>query len=109
METLEAGSGLAQQGRTQSHAKGLQVRRGRCAKGSKLHAARFEAALAAATQVSVTLEIAQKRFDALANEEERHANHNPAQLAKVATQSNPNADGKTTATVAASGAAALEA
>ncbi len=40
---------------------------------SKLHAAQFRA----------TLEKAQKRFAALARVEERHANHDKAQLAKV--------------------------
>ena len=51
---------------------------------SKGHAARFEAALATATQVRATLEKAQKRFAALARVEERHANHYKAQLAKLA-------------------------
>lgn len=50
---------------------------------SKVHAARFEAALTAAAQVKATLDKAQKRFAALAKVEERHANHYKAQLAKV--------------------------
>ena len=50
---------------------------------SKVHAARFEAALATAAQVRATLDKAQKRFAALAKVEERHANHYKAQLAKV--------------------------
>ena len=50
---------------------------------SKVHAAKFQAALATATQVRATLEKAQKRFAALAKVEERHAAHYQAQLDKV--------------------------
>jgi rubrerythrin len=53
---------------------------------SKVHAAKFQAALAAAAQVRATLEKAQKRFAALAKVEERHAKHYKAQLAKVIGQ-----------------------
>jgi rubrerythrin len=74
---------------------------------SKAHAARFEAALATAALLKATLDKAQKRFAALARVEERHANHYKAQLAKVAADSDNNADGKTAATVLARGAAAL--
>jgi rubrerythrin len=50
---------------------------------SKVHAAKFEAALASVPQIKATLEKAQKRFAALARVEERHANHYKARLAKV--------------------------
>jgi rubrerythrin len=50
---------------------------------SKVHAARFEAALTTATQVRATLEKAQKRFAALARVEERHAAHYQARLDKI--------------------------
>ena len=53
---------------------------------SKVHAAKFQAALATAAQVKATLEKAQKRFAALAKVEERHAKHYKAQLAKVIAQ-----------------------
>ncbi|WP_293604128.1 rubrerythrin family protein [Polaromonas sp. UBA4122] len=53
---------------------------------SKVHAAKFQAAVATAAQVKATLEKAQKRFAALAKVEERHAKHYKAQLAKVIAQ-----------------------
>lgn len=53
---------------------------------SKVHAAKFQAALATAAQVKATLEKARKRFAALAKVEERHANHYQAQLDKVAAR-----------------------
>lgn len=75
---------------------------------SKVHAARFEAALANTAQLKATLDKAQKRFAALAKVEERHANHYKEQLARVAAHAGHNAGLKTTATVAAGAAAALD-
>ena len=50
---------------------------------SKEHAAQFQAALAQAAAVKITLEKAKKRFSALARVEERHANHYQARLNAV--------------------------
>jgi rubrerythrin len=78
---------------------------------SKVHAARFEAALATTARLKATLDKAQKRFAALARVEERHANHYKARLAKVAAVSidntDNNADGKKPAAGVTGGAAAL--
>jgi rubrerythrin len=51
---------------------------------SKEHAAQFQAALAAAERVKLTLEKARKRFAALAKVEERHARNYQARLDQVA-------------------------
>ena len=53
---------------------------------SRVHTAKFQAALATAAQVKTALEKARKRFAALAKVEERHANHYQAQPDKVAAQ-----------------------